>query len=144
MPVMVRRAKHAGGKKKAKVKMAKASNDGSDAADGDFITPDSIHSTRMDRGSLLGPMPAEEECVLRRAAFKVNHLLEWTNQLLALTHTELCFAVEGEENMRDKIPLHEVPFPPSRPRPRSSSSPTRPLQRLSFICGSTHSDAGIR
>ncbi len=125
MPVMVRRAKHAGGQKKAKVKKTKkASKDGLDAADGDFITPDSIHSTRMDRGSLLGPMPAAEECVLRRAAFKVNHLLEWTSQLLALTHAELCFAVEGEENMRDKIPLHEVspsPYPaPPSPHQRTS------------------------
>ena len=106
MPVMVRRAKHPG--KKAKVKKAKVAKDSGISADSDFITPDSVHSTRMDRGSLLGPMPAAEECILRRAAFKVNHLLEWTSQLLALTHTELCFAVEGEEHMRDKIPLHEA------------------------------------
>ena len=127
MPVMVRRAtpaakkKPAGGKSKAGGIQAEAPNG--------FITPDSITSTRMDHESLLGVMPLESDCLLRRVAFKVNHLCEWTTQLLALTKDALCFTVDGDPNMRDMIPLDEV-RPPARVPPPSNSSELAPVPTL--------------
>jgi hypothetical protein len=107
MPVMVRRPKRKG-KTSGPKKISKGIEAGSNGLE--FITPDSINSTRMDHESLLGLMPNESNCILYRVVFKVNHLCQWTPQLLALDEEDLCFTIEGDTNMRDKIPLTEVRY----------------------------------
>lgn len=131
MPVMVRRMKRPDAKKKNPSKAkdkSKSRGIEADIAENEFITPDCISSTRMDHASLLGVMPKESESLLQKVVFKVNHLCQWTPQLLALTADELCFTVEGDTNMRDKIPLAEVGT--QREFPAESSMPPTPSPLL--------------
>ena len=112
MPVMVRggaaRARHGKKNGKGKSKSNRRRNQTDNDTSGDFITPESIGTARLDPATLLGPMPTPADCILDRILCKVNHLCKWTQQRLVLTKEALCFTVVGEENMRDKILLHEV------------------------------------
>jgi hypothetical protein len=74
----------------------------------EFISPDSIQSIRLDPASLLGTMPAQSDCLKTQIVSKVNHLYKWSKLRLALTDEYLCFSTVDEENMKDKILLHEV------------------------------------
>lgn len=113
MPVMVRagaaRNRRGGAKStknSSKLKRNKSHDGGTTSQE--FITPESVGTVRLDPATLLGPMPAHSDCILDMVLCKVNHLCQWTQQRLALTKDTLCFTVVGEENMRDKVLLHEV------------------------------------
>ena len=73
-----------------------------------FITPEDIPTAKVDARTMFGEMPKESECILMGDVFKVNHQCQWIHRCLALTDEILCFSLDKDDPIRDKILLQEV------------------------------------
>ena len=77
----------------------------------EFVGANSITSAHITAEYLIGAVPSEKECIIKRVVYKANHNCEWVRRRIYLTSTCLLFSFETEDRIRDKIVLHEVRGP---------------------------------
>ena len=77
----------------------------------EFLCADSVSSVRISANYLLGAVPNEKECILRKQVYKADHNCQWSRRVIYLTSSSLLFSFEDEDCIRDRILLHEVRCP---------------------------------